>query len=297
MVEPHRAVRRRAAAASVALTGGLLSTLLAALDSSHASVRIPRKTGYPPRAKRAAPLRTVTICREGERRSLRTRAQTILEALEDARVRVSAEDEVWPPTHSPLYEGTTITVSRLEVRAETVVEKIPYRTKLEIARSRWQRYPIVKRSGKDGRAAARYAVTYRDGKPIRRRLLSRTVLEPSIPRLVQMPASRTLASRGLLLGGRRVLSMIATAYDPGPLSCGPKANGRTCLGLRAGHGVVAVDPRHIPLRTRLYIEGYGYAIAGDVGSAIKGNRIDLCYASRRAALRFGRRRVRVHVLE
>jgi 3D (Asp-Asp-Asp) domain-containing protein len=267
-----------------------------ALGISHAAVRIPRKTGHAPRAKRATPSRTVSILRDGERRSLRTRAQTILEALEDANVRVGREDEVWPPTLSPLYEGTTITVTRLEIREETVVETIPYRTKLEIARGRWQRYPIVKRPGKAGRANARYAVSYRDGKRIRRRLIARTVLEPSIPRLVQMPANRTLASRGFL-SGRRVFSMIATAYDPGPLSCGPKANGRTCLGLRAGHGIVAVDPRHIPLRTRLYIEGYGYAIAGDVGSAIKGNRIDLGYKSRRAALRFGRRRVKVHVLE
>jgi 3D (Asp-Asp-Asp) domain-containing protein len=91
--------------------------------------------------------------------------------------------------------------------------------------------------------------------------------------------------------------MIATAYDPGPLSCGPYADGRTAIGLRAGHGVVAVDPNVIPLRARLYIEGYGPAIAGDVGGAIKGNRIDLGYNSRRAALQFGRRPVTVWVLD
>lgn len=296
MVEPHRATRRRAAAISVALTGGILGTLWTEAGSSHAASRIPRKTGHAPRMKRPKTSRSVTLVADGARRSLRTGARTIQELLDAARVRVGKEDEVWPPTLSPVYEGMVIQVTRVRIKEETVVETLPYRTKLEIARGRWQRYPIVKRHGKAGRATVRYAITYRDGKKSRRRVISRKVLEPSVPRLVQIPAGRRLASRGLI-GGRRVLHMEATAYDPGPLSCGPKANGRTCLGLRAGHGIVAVDPRYIPLRTRLYVEGYGYAIAADVGSAIKGNRIDLCYLSRRAALQFGRRRVKVHVLE
>ena len=66
------------------------------------------------------------------------------------------------------------------------------------------------------------------------------------------------------------------------------------LGLRRV-GVVAVDPRVIPLGTLLYVEGYGFAIASDIGSAIKGNKIDLCYTTRKEALRFGRKKVRVHI--
>jgi 3D (Asp-Asp-Asp) domain-containing protein len=67
--------------------------------------------------------------------------------------------------------------------------------------------------------------------------------------------------------------------------------------MRAGYGVVAVDPRHIPLGSRLYIEGYGFAIAGDTGGAIKGHRIDLGYGNYRAARSFGRKKVTVHVLK
>ena len=98
-------------------------------------------------------------------------------------------------------------------------------------------------------------------------------------------------------GGRRVFRMVATAYDPGPRSCGPAARGRTAIGLRAGHGVVAVDPRMIPMKTRIYVEGYGYAVTGDVGSAIKGNRIDLGFHSRGQALQYGRRPVTVRVVD
>lgn len=92
------------------------------------------------------------------------------------------------------------------------------------------------------------------------------------------------------------IDMEATAYDPGPISCGPHANGHTYTGMLAGYGVVAVDPRVIPLGTRVYVEGYGEAIAADIGGAIKGNRIDLCYNTYNEAIRFGRHHVRVYLL-
>jgi 3D (Asp-Asp-Asp) domain-containing protein len=92
------------------------------------------------------------------------------------------------------------------------------------------------------------------------------------------------------------ITMVATGYDPGPLSCAPFADGYTSAGMKAGKGVVAVDPRVIEMGTLVYVEGYGVAVAGDVGAAIKGLRIDLCFDTRREALHWGRRTVTVHVL-
>jgi 3D (Asp-Asp-Asp) domain-containing protein len=60
---------------------------------------------------------------------------------------------------------------------------------------------------------------------------------------------------------------------------------------------VAVDPRVIPLGTRLYIDGYGYATAEDIGGAIKGNRIDLFFESNRDCDRWGLRRTKVYILD
>jgi 3D (Asp-Asp-Asp) domain-containing protein len=74
----------------------------------------------------------------------------------------------------------------------------------------------------------------------------------------------------------KALVMTATAYSPEEPAL-KKWGGLTCTGMRAQKGIVAVDPKVIPLGTRLYVEGYGYALAADTGSAIKGNRIDLCY--------------------
>ena len=96
---------------------------------------------------------------------------------------------------------------------------------------------------------------------------------------------------------RKSYNMIATAYEPSERSCGKYADGYTAIGVKAAPGVVAVDPKVIPLRTRLYVEGYGPALAADVGGAIRGNRIDLFFNTVEEALRYGRRRVKVYVLE
>lgn len=60
--------------------------------------------------------------------------------------------------------------------------------------------------------------------------------------------------------------------------------------------VIAVDPRVIKLGTKVYVEGYGYAIAGDTGGAIKGNKIDVFMPSHSSALKWGRKTVKIKIL-
>ncbi|SDL48120.1 3D (Asp-Asp-Asp) domain-containing protein [Dendrosporobacter quercicolus] len=91
----------------------------------------------------------------------------------------------------------------------------------------------------------------------------------------------------------RSLTMSAsayTAYDSGN-------SHYTYRGSLLRKGLAAVDPAVIPLGTRLYIPGYGYAIADDVGSSIKGNKIDLAFDSRDEALQFGRQIITVYLVE
>lgn len=90
-----------------------------------------------------------------------------------------------------------------------------------------------------------------------------------------------------------VYNMEATAYLP----TDGGGNGITASGMVARRGVVAVDTDVIPLGTRLYIPGYGEAIAADTGGAIYGERIDLCMESYGEAMQFGRRDVTVYVLD
>ena len=87
--------------------------------------------------------------------------------------------------------------------------------------------------------------------------------------------------------------MEATAYT----AADGDGNGITSIGLTAKHGIIAVDPRVIPYGTRVYIPGYGFAVAGDTGGAIIGNRIDLCMDSYHDAISFGRRNLEMYILE
>lgn len=75
------------------------------------------------------------------------------------------------------------------------------------------------------------------------------------------------------------IRVYATHYDARCSGC----NETTAIGMRAGKGVIAVDPSVIPLRTRLYIPGYGSAIAGDTGGAIKGKIVDLGFDDAKTA--------------
>lgn len=100
-----------------------------------------------------------------------------------------------------------------------------------------------------------------------------------------------------LTQARRLLKLEATGYDPGPVDNTRGYVGTTKTGTRARFGIVAVDPRVIPLGTRVYVEGYGPGLAADIGGAIKGHRIDLCFNSSHQARLWGRKTVRVWIVD
>lgn len=100
-----------------------------------------------------------------------------------------------------------------------------------------------------------------------------------------------------LAAARRELSLEATGYDPGPVDNTRGWVGSTRTGARAHFGIVAVDPKVVPLGSLVYVEGYGPGLAADVGGAIKGKRIDLCFNSTREARAWGRRRTRVWIVD
>ncbi|MCS0789394.1 LysM peptidoglycan-binding domain-containing protein [Cytobacillus firmus] len=96
---------------------------------------------------------------------------------------------------------------------------------------------------------------------------------------------------------QNVLNMEATAYTADCEGC----SGITATGINLKENpdqkVISVDPNVIPLGTKVHVEGYGNAVAGDTGGAIKGNKIDIFMPSQEDAINFGRKTVKVTILD
>jgi 3D (Asp-Asp-Asp) domain-containing protein len=90
------------------------------------------------------------------------------------------------------------------------------------------------------------------------------------------------------LNVKKTFTVEATAYT--------YTGNRTATGVWPREGLIAVDPRVIPLGTQVYVEGYGYAVAADTGGAIKGNIIDVFFPSLQRCLDWGRRPVQIYIL-
>lgn len=193
----------------------------------------------------------------------------------------------------PLDWAQTEKMPRLRVEERVEKSAIPFEVRYQFSRTVGQGRLIKQQDGKNGEVRRVYRVLFANGKPSQKVLLRTERTEPTAA-IMLMGTAGYASSRGTYMRGA-VKVMRASAYDPSA-GRGRAATFRTASGLRAQYGVVAVDPKVIPLGTRVYVEGYGYAIAADTGGAIKGNRIDLCVPSRAAAMRFGRREVRVHIL-
>ncbi|ASK64243.1 hypothetical protein CFK37_00565 [Virgibacillus phasianinus] len=94
---------------------------------------------------------------------------------------------------------------------------------------------------------------------------------------------------------KKSFTVTATAYTME--SAGGSGVTYTGINLRENPNakVIAVDPSVIPIGSVVHVEGYGYAIAGDIGSAINGNKIDVYVPTRQAALEWGVRTVKVTI--
>jgi 3D (Asp-Asp-Asp) domain-containing protein len=156
----------------------------------------------------------------------------------------------------------------------------------------------VVRRGEPGITVVTERVTLWNSVIVDRQVLSRVAVQRPQPGVIVAGPPRSIAEAMAFTGIHKlvaVYAMVATAYTADSAQAVP--TGRTATGLPAHYGVVAVDPRVIKLGSRLFIQGYGTAIAADTGGAIRGNRIDLCMDSLRSAIIWGRQPVRVYVLQ
>ncbi len=241
----------------------------------------------------------VTIA--GKTVQVNTISKSVREVLQRAKVSFDSDDKILPALETVVTPGQTIRVISVTEKVETVQVAINPATEYRKDRTMERGVQKVLRQAVPGMLERQVKVVYEDGKPTRRLKMAERILKPAINGIVALGIKPIVSTLVTSRGTYRYIelkNMVATAYYPGPESTGKyAAQARTYTGKKAGFGLVAVDRRVIPLGTMLYIEGYGKAEAADIGAAIKGNRIDLCFETYREAIMYGRRNVKVYILE
>ena len=146
--------------------------------------------------------------------------------------------------------------------------------------------------GVPGKKLAKVRQMFEEGREAGFDILTEQVLVEPKPEILRVGTRESNdPSRGTIRF-KKLLVMEATAYTP----FDDGQSGITASGIPARRGIIAVDPRVIPLGTRVFIPGYGLALAADTGGAIKGHKVDLCIEEYNEAIRFGRRKVEVYIL-
>ena len=220
---------------------------------------------------------------------------TVADVLDNLDIKLNKLDRVSLPLDEIAKEGMEIKIDRVVVENLENKIEIPFETESRENKDMFEGEKKVITKGEVGQKIESLKNTYVNGVLETTEVLKSEITKDPVKEVVEVGTKKgTQAPNGK--NAKRVIVMQATAYDP-------TAGSKTAMGTRARVGAVAVDPKVIPLGSKLYIESmdgfasYGYATAEDTGGAIKGNRIDLFYNSNAEANRFGRRNVKVYVLD
>ncbi|TYO97001.1 3D domain-containing protein [Desulfallas thermosapovorans] len=224
-----------------------------------------------------------------EKYHLLSSAKTVGEVLEEEGVVLGERDQVTPGLDTRLDKETSIQVDRITTKVVEEEVPIPYRIQREADNTLFSGIVRVINNGKEGLEKKIWEIVYKNGKEVEKKLLASTVIEEPVDRVVRVGTMRTVTRGGNTIRFSRAYDMVATAYT--------YTGNNTATGVSPRVGIVAVDPSVIPMGSRLYVEGYGYCTAMDKGRAIRGNRIDVFLESRSQALSWGRRTVKVYLLE
>lgn len=226
---------------------------------------------------------------------------TVSDAIAKAGLVLDADDFSSPSADTALWDGIEIKVTRVSTVYTTEKEEIPFETEWIENEYLKPAEKVVTVEGVAGERVINKVITYHDGTAVEE-TATVTNVRPAVNQVVECGKCALKSSRlnyaaavGSVNGHEysMVIRATATAYCD---------KGTTASGLRSQVGVVAVDPRVIPLGTRLYIESsdgswsYGVCVAGDTGGAIKGNIVDLFYDSYNECIQFGRRGCNIYVL-
>lgn len=216
------------------------------------------------------------------------------ESLEEHGIKFDENiDEVSPSLDSQIEDGMSVQIVNVEKKELVQNESINFETVVEKDKNLDKSVSKVKSEGVNGEKQVTYEVVYRDGVETSRNITStKTIKEPK-NEIVVKGTGQVYASRGgESINYKEKINCVATAYSGDRTT----ATGRSPVRNPGGMSTIAVDPSFIPLGSKVYVEGYGYAIASDTGGAIKGNIIDIFLNSSSECKSWGRRPVTVLIV-
>ena len=232
----------------------------------------------------------VQLKRFGSAKDFVTHRTTVAEVLKDMKVNLDGRT-VYPSPETKITDGMVIHVLGRKSFVSHEEVEVPFQTKIindpELAFGTKQ----VEKAGVKGKDIVTYENITRIGYEQKIELDRRHVTAPVDEIVRQGVAQSILTPEGYMRYKKKIYGE-ATAY-----TWGGGASGTTSLGLWPKRGIVAVDPRMIPYYTKMYIPGYGMAMAGDTGGAIVGHRIDLFMDTLAECYQWGRRDVEIYILE
>lgn len=245
----------------------------------------------------------ITLKVNSESTPIVTNKTTVGDIINEYSSLIGEEYELENVTESTrLYNNLVIKVHAVTDEIITTTEEIPFETKKVENPEMEEGTEKVTQEGKNGVLQITKKQYYYKGKVQKLEEVGREVIEEPVDKIIEVgtkkkeePKQATAEAAGTIDGMtfKKAINMVSTAYTPYDSGC----TGVTASGMAASKGVAAVDTSVIPFGTKLYIPGYGIAIAADTGGAINGNRIDLCYNTLSEAYGWGRRNVTVYILE
>ena len=227
------------------------------------------------------------VIRGEETKEYKSAKATVGEALKDIGISYRKE-RVYPDPKSTLEPGMQIFVlgkgEELEFSKASVDIPVKYEEDHEVLFGKEK----VAHPGKEGKqTVVSRKIKNKDGSHSLQELTRRVTLEPETKIIRKGMAMSVYTPEGYKRYTKKITAE-ATAY----VATGT----RTSIGLVPYEGIVAVDPRIIPYYTKMYIPGYGLAMAGDTGGDMVHHRIDLFFNSYNRAIQWGRRHVDVYIL-
>lgn len=244
----------------------------------------------------------VEVVVDGKNLSVSSAEKTVKDMLEAENIKINQEDKVTPSIDENLQAGMTVEVTRVKKELVNEVQPIAFETETRNNSELKQGSEEVVQAGSNGEKTITTEVVYENGKEVNRKVVKEVVSKNPISKIIDIGTLAVVrpsrGSNGQDFAYSSVISCTSTAYtsdrgDSGTIT----ATGTTVRRNPDGYSTVAVDPRVIPLGTKLYIEGYGLAIAEDTGGAIKGNKVDVYVNSYDEAINWGRRQVNVYILK